>query len=95
MCRQRNTAPGIIVLAQLGLKNAPFAPKMAAQVRRALLQIAPKAKWTDRLLRAASILKSFTVTFSTDAAMTAVHRLIASHRKRLRTVETTLSPMLH
>lgn len=52
-------------------KNAAFAPKMAAQVRRALLQIAPKAKWTDRVLRAASILKSFTVTFSSDGAMTA------------------------
>ena len=52
-------------------KNAPFAPRMAAQVRRALLQIAPKAKWTDRALRAAAVLKSFTVTFSTDGAMTA------------------------
>jgi AAA ATPase domain len=52
-------------------KSSPFAPKMAAHVRRALLQIAPKARWTDRLLRAASILKSFTVTFSSDGAMTA------------------------
>ena len=52
-------------------KSAAFAPKMAAQVRRALLQIAPKARWTDRVLRAASILKSFTVTFSSDGAMTA------------------------
>lgn len=52
-------------------KNSTFAPKMAAHVRRALLQIAPKARWTDRLLRAASILKSFTVTFASDGAMTA------------------------
>jgi hypothetical protein len=52
-------------------KNAAFAPKMAAHVRRALLQIAPKAKWADRLLRAAAILKSFTVTFNPDGAMTA------------------------
>jgi AAA ATPase domain len=52
-------------------KAAPFAPKIAAHVRRALLQIAPKAKWTDRVLRAASILKSFTVTFNPDGAMTA------------------------
>ena len=52
-------------------KNAAFAPKMAAHVRRALLQIAPKAKWTDRVLRAASVLKSFTVTFNPDGAMTA------------------------
>jgi hypothetical protein len=52
-------------------KNAAFAPKMAVQVRRALLQIAPKARWTNRVLRAASILKSFTVTFNPDGAMTA------------------------
>jgi hypothetical protein len=52
-------------------KNGPFAAKMAANVRRALLQIAPKSRWTDRVLRAASILKSFTLTFSTDGAMTA------------------------
>jgi len=52
-------------------KNAAFAPKMAAHVRRALLQIAPKAKWADRALRAASVLKSFTVTFNPDGAMTA------------------------
>jgi len=52
-------------------KSAAFAPKMAAHVRRALLQIAPKAKWTDRVLRAASVLKSFTVTFNPDGAMTA------------------------
>ncbi|MEI6452627.1 MAG: ATP-binding protein, partial [Actinomycetes bacterium] len=52
-------------------KNAAFAPKMAAHVRRALLQIAPKAKWTDGVLRAASVLKSFTVTFNPDGAMTA------------------------
>jgi len=47
-------------------KNAAFAPKIAAHVRRALLQIAPKARWADRVLRAASILKSFTVTFNPD-----------------------------
>ena len=52
-------------------KNAAFTPKMAVHLRRALLQIAPKAKWTDRVLRAASILKSFTVTFNPDGAMTA------------------------
>ena len=52
-------------------KNAAFAPKMAAHVRRALLQIAPKARWTHRVLRAASVLKSFTLTFNPDGAMTA------------------------
>ena len=52
-------------------KNAPFASKMAAQVRRALLQLAPKARWTERALKAAAILKSFTLTFSPDGGMTA------------------------
>ena len=52
-------------------KNAPFASKMAAQVRRALLQLAPKARWTERALKAAAVLKSFTLTFSPDGGMTA------------------------
>jgi hypothetical protein len=52
-------------------KNAPFASKMAAQVRRALLQLAPKARWTERALRAAAVLKSFTLTFSPDGGLTA------------------------
>jgi len=52
-------------------KNAPFGSKMAAHVRRALLQIAPKARWTDRALKAASILKSFTVTVNPDGGVTA------------------------
>lgn len=52
-------------------KNSPFSSKMASQVRRALLQLAPKARWTNRLARAASILKSFTLTFNPDGAMTA------------------------
>ena len=38
-----------------------LASTLAVQIRRALLQIAPKAKWTDRLLRAAETLKSFSV----------------------------------
>lgn len=52
-------------------KSGHFEAKMAANVRRVLLQIAPKSRWTDRLLRAAAILKSFTLTFSTEGTMTA------------------------
>jgi hypothetical protein len=52
-------------------KNTPFAPKVAAQARKALLQIAPKARWKDRMLRAAATLKSFTLTFNPDGAVTA------------------------
>ena len=52
-------------------RSAPFEAKVAAQVRRALLQIAPKARWRDRALRAAAVLKSFTITFDPDGGMTA------------------------
>lgn len=52
-------------------KNTPFGSKISSQVRRALLQIAPKAKWSDRIRRAASILNSFTLTFNPDGAVTA------------------------
>jgi hypothetical protein len=52
-------------------RHTDFAPTIAAHVRLALLQIAPKARWTERLARAAAVLKSFTVTFSSDGAMTA------------------------
>ena len=52
-------------------KSSSFAPKIAAQVRRALLQIAPKARWRDRAQRAAAVLKSFNVTFNPDGAVTA------------------------
>ncbi len=52
-------------------KNARFGLNIATQVRRALLQIAPKPRWTDRIRRAASVLKSFTLTFSPDGAVIA------------------------
>lgn len=52
-------------------KNSSFALKMASQVRRALLQIAPKARWDDRIRQAAAVLKSYTLTFNPDGAITA------------------------
>ncbi len=52
-------------------KNALFGSKISSQIRRALLQIAPKARWTERVRNAASVLKSFTVTFNPDGAVTA------------------------
>ncbi|HMK92981.1 MAG TPA: ATP-binding protein, partial [Thermoleophilia bacterium] len=48
-----------------------LAAALVVQMRRALLQIAPKARWTDRLLRAAETLKSFSVTFTPNGAITA------------------------
>ena len=52
-------------------KTTSLESKIATQTRRALLQIAPKARWTDRAKRAAAILKSFTITFNPDGAVTA------------------------
>jgi hypothetical protein len=52
-------------------RRAAFAPKVATHARKALLQIAPKARWKDRALRAAATLKSFTLTFNPDGALTA------------------------
>ncbi|RKZ11867.1 ATP-binding protein [bacterium] len=52
-------------------KSTPFGAKISSHVRRALLQLAPKARWTERARKAASILKSFTITFNPDGAVTA------------------------
>lgn len=52
-------------------KTTSLESKVAHQSRRALLQIAPKARWSDRARRAAAILKSFTITFNPDGAVTA------------------------
>lgn len=52
-------------------KNTEFGSRMAQLVRRALVQIAPRARWHDRAKRAAAILKSFQVTVSPEGAVTA------------------------
>jgi hypothetical protein len=52
-------------------KNEPFGPRMGTMVRRALFQVAPKASWTDRIRRAAGVLKSFSVTVASDGSVTA------------------------
>lgn len=52
-------------------KNTEFGGRMAQLVRRALLQMAPRARWNDRAKRAAAVLKSFQVTVSPDGALSA------------------------
>jgi hypothetical protein len=52
-------------------KNVDFGSRIAYLVRRALLQIAPKARWKDRARRAAGVLKSFSVTVSSEGAVSA------------------------
>jgi hypothetical protein len=49
----------------------PFERKMVSFARRALLQISPKTRWTERVKRAAAILRSFSLTLNPDGSLTA------------------------
>ena len=50
--------------------DTAFAPRVAQLVRRALLELAPKERWRDRLRRAAGALQSFSVTIAPDGSVT-------------------------
>jgi hypothetical protein len=50
-------------------KNVLFGERMAQLVRRALLQVAPRARWRDRGRRAAAVLKSFQMTVSPEGEL--------------------------
>lgn len=52
-------------------KSTPFGPQMANMARRALLQVSPKAKWSERGKAAAAVLKSFSLTVRPDGTLTA------------------------
>ncbi|HZO98089.1 MAG TPA: ATP-binding protein [Gaiellaceae bacterium] len=52
-------------------KDDELGPRIANLVRRALFQVAPKASWTDRVKRAAGVLKSFSLTIASDGSVTA------------------------
>jgi hypothetical protein len=69
--RQRAEAQGWIAVEDEVIRRADFGPRMAQLARRALLQLAPKARWKDRARRAAGILKSFTITVSSNGSLTA------------------------
>ena len=51
-------------------KRVEFGPRIAQLVRRALVEVAPQERWRDRAKRAASILKSFALTVSSDGSVT-------------------------
>lgn len=67
--RARNT-DWVTVTAEI-TKNEAFGERMASMVRRALFQVAPKPAWTDRMKRAAGVLKSFSVTVTPEGTLTA------------------------
>lgn len=51
-------------------KNVEFGVRMAQLARRALLQVAPRARWRDRGRRAAEVLRSFQLTVSPQGELT-------------------------
>jgi AAA ATPase-like protein len=52
-------------------KNSDFGGRMANLARRALLQVAPKARWKSRATHAAAVLRSFQLTAGSDGTVTA------------------------
>lgn len=52
-------------------KNSDFGDRMAGLVRRALLELAPRARWKERAARAAAVLRSFQLTARSDGSVTA------------------------
>lgn len=52
-------------------KNVDFGGRMANLARRALLHIAPRARWKARAKRAAGVLKSFSLTVSSEGTVSA------------------------
>lgn len=49
VCREKAETRGWATVEWEIEKKTPFAPKVAAQARKALLRIAPKARWKDRI----------------------------------------------
>lgn len=51
--------------------DSAFRRELALNFRRALLEIAPRERWTDRMHRAAGVLRSFTVSIDQEGTLTA------------------------
>lgn len=52
-------------------KGTEFGARMGQLVRRALLQLAPRARWEDRARRAAAVLQSFQLTVTSEGTLAA------------------------
>jgi len=66
----RALSSGWVTVSAEIAKNESFGPRMGSLVRRALFQVAPKTSWTDKIKRAAGVLKSFSLTVSSDGSLT-------------------------
>jgi hypothetical protein len=67
----RARAAGWVTVTAEVTKNELFGARMGSMVRRALFQVAPKASWTDKVRRAAGVLKSFSLTVASDGSVSA------------------------
>ena len=71
----RNTALGARwVVSELEVRkydDAAFRRQLGQLMRTALLELSPKARWGDRMSKAAAVLRSFTVSVDPTGAMTA------------------------
>jgi AAA ATPase domain len=67
---ERARVAGWITVETEITKSSEFGPRMAQLVRRALLQVSPPERWRDKAKRAAGILKSFSITVTTEGSIT-------------------------
>ncbi len=59
-------------------KATKFGTRMAQLARRALLQLAPRARWKERAAQAAAVLKSFQITMASDGNLGAAFDIDAA-----------------
>src|SRR5665811_839849 len=69
--RTATEAAGWVAVEAEITRQTMFGQRIALLARRALLQVAPRARWKERARRAAGVLKSFTLTVASDGAWTA------------------------
>ncbi len=69
--RQIASQEGWVAVEAEVSKNTPFGPQMANLARRALFQLSPKARWSDRVRRTAAVVKSFSLTMQPDGSLSA------------------------
>src|SRR5947207_6610920 len=67
---ERARVAGWITVETEITKSSEFGPRMAQLVRRALLQVSPPERWQAKAMRAAGILRSFSITVTTEGSIT-------------------------
>lgn len=67
---QRARAAGWVTVDAEVTRGSAFGPRMAQLAKRALLETAPKSRWRGRATRAAAVIRSFSVTVSSDGSVT-------------------------